>query len=164
FVSFFHRNGNPGWRKQQKHAVIVKIVFIWIWASLISMAVNCQNSENRNGNEVKSRSASLDLEPSPGEEILTVAGGCFWCVEEVFERTKGVSRAISGYAGGHTKNPTYEESNTGQTGHAEAVQIYYDPDSISFGQLLQIFFLAAHDPTRSEERRVGKECRARWLL
>ncbi|HLU93566.1 MAG TPA: peptide-methionine (S)-S-oxide reductase MsrA [Membranihabitans sp.] len=126
----------------------MKIVFIWIWASLISMAVNCQNSENRNGNEVKSRSASLDLEPSPGEEILTVAGGCFWCVEEVFERTKGVSRAISGYAGGHTKNPTYEESNTGQTGHAEAVQIYYDPDSISFGQLLQIFFLAAHDPTQ----------------
>ena len=126
----------------------MKIVFIWIWASLISMAVNCQNSENRNGNEVKSRCASLDLEPSPGEEIMTVAGGCFWCVEEVFERTKGVSRAISGYAGGHTKNPTYEESNTGQTGHAEAVQIYYDPDSISFGQLLQIFFLAAHDPTQ----------------
>ena len=68
------------------------------------------------------------------------ASGCFWCVEAIYESVKGVEESISGYAGGHTENPTYEESNTGRTGHAEAVEIYYDPAVVSFATLVDVYF------------------------
>jgi len=68
------------------------------------------------------------------------ASGCFWCVEAVYESVKGVEESISGYSGGHTKNPTYEASNTGKTGHAEAVEIIYDPAVVSFKQLVDVYF------------------------
>ncbi|MEO9802586.1 MAG: peptide-methionine (S)-S-oxide reductase MsrA [Reichenbachiella sp.] len=68
------------------------------------------------------------------------ASGCFWCVEAVFESVRGVKESISGYSGGHTKNPTYEDSNTGRTGHAEAVEIYYDPKVVSFSTLVDVYF------------------------
>ncbi len=68
------------------------------------------------------------------------ASGCFWCVEAVYESVKGVKESISGYAGGHTKNPTYESSNTGRTGHAEAVEIYYDPEIVPFSTLVDVYF------------------------
>ncbi|MCF6307315.1 MAG: peptide-methionine (S)-S-oxide reductase MsrA [Flavobacteriaceae bacterium] len=68
------------------------------------------------------------------------ASGCFWCVEAIYESVKGVKESISGYSGGHTKNPTYDESNTGKTGHAEAVEIIYDPTIINFKQLVTIYF------------------------
>ncbi len=68
------------------------------------------------------------------------ASGCFWCVEAIYEHTKGVSEVYSGYSGGHTKNPTYESSNTGKTGHAEAVEIIYDSSMISFKELVDIFY------------------------
>lgn len=68
------------------------------------------------------------------------ASGCFWCVEAVYESVKGVQESISGYAGGHTKNPTYESSNTGRTGHAEAVEIYYDPKVVNFATLVDVYF------------------------
>ena len=68
------------------------------------------------------------------------ASGCFWCVEAVYERVKGVEESISGYAGGHTENPTYETSNTGRTGHAEAVEIIYDPSVVSFATLVDVYF------------------------
>lgn len=75
------------------------------------------------------------------------ASGCFWCVEAVFESVKGVKEVISGYAGGHTKNPTYEESNTGRTGHAEAVEVIYDPSVIDFATLTDVYF-GSMDPTQ----------------
>ncbi len=81
-----------------------------------------------------------------GEAVATFAGGCFWCIEEEFELLKGVRDAVSGYAGGELKNPTYEQVGTDQTGHAEAVQVYYDPKVISYDQLLDAFFWG-HDPT-----------------
>lgn len=68
------------------------------------------------------------------------ASGCFWCVEAIYESVKGVKESISGYSGGHTKNPTYASSNTGQTGHAEAVEIYYDPEIVSFSDLVDVYF------------------------
>ena len=68
------------------------------------------------------------------------ASGCFWCVEAIYESVKGVEESISGYAGGHTSNPTYESSNTGRTGHAEAVEIYYDPAIVSFATLVDVYF------------------------
>ena len=78
--------------------------------------------------------------------IATFAGGCFWCTEAVFSRLKGVEKVVSGYTGGHIKNPAYREICTGRTGHAEAIQIYYDDKVISFKELLEVFF-ATHDPT-----------------
>ena len=75
------------------------------------------------------------------------ASGCFWCVEAVYESVKGVREVISGYAGGHTKNPTYEESNTGKTGHAEAVEVIYDPATVSFSSLVDVYF-GSQNPTQ----------------
>lgn len=79
-------------------------------------------------------------------QLATFAGGCFWCTEAVFNRLKGVERVVSGYTGGHIKNPAYREICTGRTGHAEAIQIMYDESIISYKELLEIFF-ATHDPT-----------------
>ena len=79
-------------------------------------------------------------------EEAILAGGCFWCSEAIFERLKGVNSVISGYTGGNTPNPTYEEVSTGSTGHAEAIKIEFDPEVISYNILLDVFF-ATHDPT-----------------
>jgi len=84
--------------------------------------------------------------PKQTMEVATFAGGCFWCLEAVFEQLRGVSRVESGYAGGMAPDPTYHQVCTGATGHAEVVQIAFDPAVISFGELLDIFF-AIHDPT-----------------
>jgi peptide-methionine (S)-S-oxide reductase len=83
---------------------------------------------------------------SPKREIATFAGGCFWCLEAVFELLKGVEKVESGYTGGYTSNPTYEQVCSGATGHAEALRITFDPDVIRFQELLEVFF-AIHDPT-----------------
>lgn len=79
-------------------------------------------------------------------ETATLGGGCFWCLEAVFERLPGVISVDSGFAGGHTANPTYEQVCTGTTGHAEVIQIKFDPAKITFGKLLDVFW-QAHDPT-----------------
>ena len=83
---------------------------------------------------------------SPKVETATIGGGCFWCLEAIFQELNGVHTVVSGYAGGSVDNPTYEEVCTGKTGHAEAVQITFDPDVISFEELLSLFW-RIHDPT-----------------
>lgn len=83
-----------------------------------------------------------------GPQTAVLAGGCFWGVQAVFQHTKGVIQAVSGYAGGEIADPTYKQVTTGATGHAEAVQITFDPRQISYGKLLQIYFSVAHDPTQ----------------
>jgi peptide-methionine (S)-S-oxide reductase len=82
-----------------------------------------------------------------GQETAVVAGGCFWGIQAVFEHVKGVIRATSGYSGGAANTATYEKVCGGRTGHAEAVQVVFDPSQISFGQILKVFFSVAHDPT-----------------
>ena len=79
-------------------------------------------------------------------EVATLAGGCFWCLEAVYDELKGVTDVVSGYAGGHVVNPNYRQVCTGNTGHAEAVQVTFDPSVISYGDLLDVFF-TIHDPT-----------------
>jgi peptide-methionine (S)-S-oxide reductase len=81
-----------------------------------------------------------------GYETAYFASGCFWCVEAIFESVKGVAEVVSGYAGGPEEDPTYEQVSYGRTGHAEAVEVYYDPDVISYLELVQVFF-GSHDPT-----------------
>jgi methionine-S-sulfoxide reductase len=80
-------------------------------------------------------------------ETITLGGGCFWCVEAVFEELKGVSKVESGYSGGHVVNPSYEEVCSGSTGHAEVVQVTFDPKEVSLADLIRIF-LTTHDPTQ----------------
>jgi peptide-methionine (S)-S-oxide reductase len=87
------------------------------------------------------------LATAKGEQTAVLAGGCFWGVEAVFEHVKGVMRVESGYAGGSTDTAEYETVSSGRTGHAESVQITYDPSQITYGQLLKVFFAVAHDPT-----------------
>ena len=81
-----------------------------------------------------------------GYLLATLAGGCFWCLEAVYNELRGVESVVSGYAGGHDLSPTYEAVCSGTTGHAEVVQITYDPDMVSFRELLEVFF-TIHDPT-----------------
>ncbi len=87
------------------------------------------------------------LAAQTGHEKIVVAGGCFWGIQLVFEHVKGVTKATAGYAGGTVKNPDYETVSTGSTGHAESVEVIYDPSKITLGQLLKVFFSVAHDPT-----------------
>lgn len=83
---------------------------------------------------------------SDRREVATLGGGCFWCLEAVFEQLRGVEQVVSGYAGGTVPHPTYEQVCSGTTGHAEVVQITFDPDVISYRELLEVFF-TIHDPT-----------------
>ena len=81
-----------------------------------------------------------------GKEVATLAGGCFWCLEAVFDDLKGVESVESGYMGGKTANPSYEDVCSGETGHAEVVQLTFDPKQVSFKEILEVFFVI-HDPT-----------------
>lgn len=116
---------------------VIPILFIFFSISLTSCAQKQQEQTPR---------TPIDRQDLEGMEKATLAGGCFWCVEAVFERVEGVKAAISGYTGGTEENPTYEEVSGGNTSHAEAVEIYYNPEVISYGKILEIFF-ATHDPT-----------------
>jgi peptide-methionine (S)-S-oxide reductase len=84
---------------------------------------------------------------APAKETLVLSGGCFWGVQAVFQHVKGVISAISGYSGGTVKNPDYEMVSSGTTGHAESVQVVYDPSQVTYGELLRVFFSVVHDPT-----------------
>jgi peptide-methionine (S)-S-oxide reductase len=97
-----------------------------------------------------------------GEQTVVLAGGCFWGVEAVFEKLKGVTKVVSGYAGGTATTANYETVSSGNTGHAEAVKISYNPQQISVGQLLKIHFLIAHDPTEIDRQGpdTGKQYRS----
>ena len=87
------------------------------------------------------------LSPKPAQEIAIFAGGCFWGVQSVFQRVKGVLATTAGYSGGTAKTATYQQVITETTGHAESVEVIYDPSQITYGQLLRIYFSVAHDPT-----------------
>lgn len=89
---------------------------------------------------------------APGERRGTLAGGCFWCVEAVYRQLDGVLDVVNGYAGGAANTADYRTVSTGKSGHAEAVQIRYDPARVSYGQLLRIFFSIAHDPTQRDRQ------------
>ncbi|MBB4362871.1 peptide-methionine (S)-S-oxide reductase [Bradyrhizobium sp. CIR18] len=91
---------------------------------------------------------AMDAAPASGIQTAVIAGGCFWGVQGVFQHTAGVVNAVSGYAGGTKATADYQTVSSGRTGHAEAVEIKYDPKKISYGKILQIYFSVAHDPTQ----------------
>jgi len=95
---------------------------------------------------------AADLPAMDGPQTAVIAGGCFWGVQGVFQHVKGVTNAVSGYAGGSKENANYPASGTGTTGHAESVQVTFDPKLVSYGKLLQIYFSVAHDPTQKNRQ------------
>ncbi len=91
---------------------------------------------------------AIDNKGQKGRQTAVLAGGCFWCVEAVFQHIEGVEKVVSGYSGGDAASAHYEIVSTGQTGHAESVQVTFDGQKISYGQILKVFFDVAHDPTQ----------------
>ena len=118
-------------------------------ATLTALVFSTSSILAANSNMSRIPAPALDGTPKPeaAREVAIVAGGCFWGVQGVFQHVKGVTSAVSGYAGGDKKTAQYEIIGSGTTGHAESVQVTYDPRQISYGRLLQIFFSVVHDPT-----------------
>ncbi len=107
---------------------------VLLLVGLTFVAVGCDAGQSIDGVDITNKK---DLS---GYERAYFASGCFWCVEAIYEHIEGVEEVYNGYAGGHTDNPTYEASNTGITGHAESVEIYYDPEVVSFKELVDVYF------------------------
>lgn len=103
----------------------------------------------------QAQTKSVSLSPPNGKAIAVFAEGCFWCSEHIFEAIVGVDDAISGYSGGKTNRPTYQEVGSESTGHAEAVLVYYDPKKVSYEELVRVFF-ASHDPTTPNQQGPDK--------
>lgn len=113
--------------------------------SLVLVAmVACQAKDS---GPVPSPATDVPVSQHAGAEKAVVAGGCFWGIQAVFQHVKGVISATSGYSGGTVKNPSYEQVSSGETGHAESVEVTYDPSQITYGELLRVFFSVALDPT-----------------
>ena len=123
-----------------KSKMMKKIIGIFLALLPFSFCAKEKNSIVPKSKETK------NMEIQNGLEVATLAGGCFWCTEAVFLELDGVKKVVSGYIGGTTVNPTYKDICNGDTGHAEAIEITFDPKEVSFGELLEIFF-ATHDPT-----------------
>lgn len=114
-----------------KQSVFIIIISIFVTVQACGQKKSKEKTEMNNNN---------------GLELATFGAGCFWCVEAIFQRIEGVDKVVSGYSGGHIKNPSYKEICQGTTGHAEVCQLSYDPDVVSFEELLEVFW-QTHDPT-----------------
>jgi peptide-methionine (S)-S-oxide reductase len=118
-------------------------------ALIFAATVSCtaEKTDRASQDKAQKNVEPVEVPEKDGLARVYVASGCFWCVEAVYESVKGVKEAHSGYSGGHTENPTYESSNTGRTGHAEAVEVIYDPKAVSFATLVDVYF-GSHDVTQ----------------
>jgi peptide-methionine (S)-S-oxide reductase len=117
--------------------VVVSLVAVFVWKAKASPSVT-----------VPPPMLDAARAATSGQQTAVISGGCFWGIQAVFQHVKGVVSATSGYAGGSAQNAQYEIVSTGETGHAESVQIVYDPSQITYGELLRVFFSVAHDPTQ----------------
>ena len=122
----------------------VLLYFVLAAAAVLFIACGVANSSS----SIDVPVAAPRAESAGKKEVAVFAGGCFWGVEAVFEHVKGVSDARSGYTGGDAKSADYDSVSEGATGHAESVEVTFDPSVVSYEQLLQVFFLVAHDPTQ----------------
>ena len=125
---------------------LIRFLFVSI---LFLSTSSCQSREKKTTEpavQAEINNMSKSQQDLSAYETAYFASGCFWCVEAIFESVKGVAEVVSGYAGGPEEDPTYEQVSYGRTGHAEAVEVYYDPEQISFSELVQVFF-GSHDPT-----------------
>ena len=138
--------------------------FLLLTALLAFGSASCTHASDAASGVDQGRRSTAGPAPKDltGLEVATFAGGCFWAQEEVFEEVKGVRAAVSGYTGGYVKNPSYEQVAGRGTGHAEAVQVYYDPKVVTYATLLDIFLRASHNPTQLNRQGpdVGDEYRS----
>jgi peptide-methionine (S)-S-oxide reductase len=118
----------------------MKNLMLTLFAGIVFFSCNAQTKKSDNAG------SKVNLNPPKGRAIAAFAEGCFWCSEKIFESVNGIDSVISGYAGGNKAYPTYEEVSSETTGHAESVLVYYNPQKISYRELLRIFF-SSHDPT-----------------
>ena len=128
-----------------KYLLVAGGVAFAAWAFSVS---NAASGDSEKAVQLPAPTLDTPATASAGKETAVFAGGCFWGVQAVFQHTKGVLNAVSGYAGGARETASYASIGSGRTGHAESVQITYDPKQISYGKLLQIYFSVAHDPTQ----------------
>jgi len=125
----------------------MKAALSYLLLAMTTLTSCAQNSSSGTHLTNTNNNTTMDSTITPkGTEVATFANGCFWCTEAIFEELDGVISAVSGYSGGQKANPTYKEVCTGETGHAECLQITYDPSKISFDELLEVFW-ETHDPT-----------------
>ena len=115
---------------------------------LTCAGVTAYSAADRANGTLPAPAVDAPLVSTSSQQTAVIAGGCFWGIQAVFQHTRGVIRATSGYSGGAANTAEYELVSTGETGHAESVQIEYDPSKITYGQLLRVFFSVAHDPTQ----------------
>lgn len=123
----------------------MRIIILTVWA--VGILAACNGQTKKSGGKVQ----PVNLNPPKGKAIAAFAEGCFWCSEHIFESVAGIDSVIAGYAGGSKANPSYEEVSSETTGHAESVLVYYNPQKISYRELLRIFF-ASHDPTTKNQQ------------
>ena len=122
--------------------------FSFLLVLILTFSTSCGNNSQETATKAEIANADpVEVPEQNGLKRAYFASGCFWCVEAIYESVRGVEEVISGYSGGHTKNPTYESSNTGRTGHAEAVEVIYDPEVIDFATLVDVYF-GSQDPTQ----------------
>lgn len=124
-------------------ALVVAIGLIW---GILSLAAEPKTFDLSGYMKSSDEGEDMSEQSTTQLETAIIGGGCFWCIEAVFERINGVKSAVSGYAGGSVPAPTYKQVSSGRTGHAEVVRIAFDPDVITYGEILEIFF-KSHDPT-----------------
>ncbi|MEP6788759.1 MAG: peptide-methionine (S)-S-oxide reductase MsrA [Acidobacteriota bacterium] len=130
-------------------AFYTKIFFILSFVVAVGCSVVSSSTKSADVTDISS-APEVNAEPAApkGSQTAVFAGGCFWGVDAVFKHVKGVTDVKSGYSGGDLKNPTYEQVSEGDTGHAESVQVTFDPTKVTYVQLLTVFFSVAHDPTQ----------------
>lgn len=133
--------GSKPYTQNMKTKYIVPATFLFL--VFLLPGCNSQSSQRQKENPEIGMKTSAELAEY---EKAYFASGCFWCVEAIFESVRGVEEAVSGYAGGEEPNPTYEQVSRGETSHAEAVEVYYDPDLVSYATLVEVFY-GSHDPT-----------------
>jgi peptide-methionine (S)-S-oxide reductase len=126
---------------------MTRLLFSILMLSSLMITPACKTAKATVGSALPNPIIDAPLASTKGEQTAVVAGGCFWGVEAVFEHVKGVISVSAGYSGGSANTAHYEMVSEGNTGHAESVQIKYDPSQISYGQLLKVYFAVAHDPT-----------------
>ncbi|MFC5283467.1 peptide-methionine (S)-S-oxide reductase MsrA [Pedobacter alpinus] len=131
--------------------------------SLLAIVITACSSNGQSNSNKTQKDLKMNLTPAKGEAVAAFASGCFWCTEHIFEAVVGVKDVISGYAGGTTLNPTYDLVNTETTGHAETVLVYYDPQIISYAELVKVFF-ASHDPTTKDQQGPDRGSSYRSIL
>lgn len=138
----------------------MKLLAVYAFLGLMFSVVACEGQKEKS-TPAKTFEENLTEEQLARIDTATLAGGCFWCVEASIEQVKGVFEVVSGYSGGEEQYPSYTQVSRGATGHAEAVQVYYDPEVRTYREILEIFFVA-HDPTQLNRQGpdVGKQYRS----